>query len=396
MFKGFRFRREIELLPWLTFNISKTGVSATVGPEIAHVTVGSHGTYVYADMPGSGTYFRRKLDPLMEDLTGEDADNGTSSAADKAKPENDTPPEDVVDFNFFDRLTSRPSEVALADALQALNHDEIDTAYQKAKEAASLPDGAFLAAMLAMKHEDWQAAIEYFERALAERDHLGEMFAQMEVDAHTYLPVSEDFIVAIRPTRRDCLLALAEAHDRLGHNELAIQYLQELREKYDPDDLIVRLLLAELYEEQYGENSRVQHEIVALAEGITNESPLHASLLFYRARALRRLEVLTGARDTLTGALRREKGYPADLLVALRYERALVYEALGKKSRAHEEFEKIYAVAPEYEDVAERLDLDAEIDQPLPEGAIREQPPTEAPEDHAPVDVEVEPESTTE
>jgi hypothetical protein len=39
------------------------------------------------------------------------------------------------------------------------------------------------------------------------------------------------------------------------------------------------------------------------------------------------------------------------------YERALVYEDLGKPRRARAELEKIYAEAPDYEDVAARLGL---------------------------------------
>ena len=72
---------------------------------------------------------------------------------------------------------------------------------------------------------------------------------------------------------------------------------------------------------------------------------------------LRGLGLLTAARDTLTGALRRKKGRSEDLLRAIRYELALVYEDLGQRRRARSEFEKLYAEAPDYEDVAHRLGL---------------------------------------
>ncbi len=63
----------------------------------------------------------------------------------------------------------------------------------------------------------------------------------------------------------------------------------------------------------------------------------------------------TAARDALTAGLRRKKDRPEELLKALAYERAEVYEELGKKSRARGEFEKLYARDPGLEDVAERL-----------------------------------------
>ena len=63
----------------------------------------------------------------------------------------------------------------------------------------------------------------------------------------------------------------------------------------------------------------------------------------------------TAARDELTKALRRTADRPPDLLQAIRYERALVYEELGQKTRARSEWERLYADDPDYEDVAKKL-----------------------------------------
>ena len=46
-----------------------------------------------------------------------------------------------------------------------------------------------------------------------------------------------------------------------------------------------------------------------------------------------------------------------ELLRAIRYERALVYEDLGRKTQARREFEKLYAADPSYEDIRQRLEL---------------------------------------
>jgi len=73
---------------------------------------------------------------------------------------------------------------------------------------------------------------------------------------------------------------------------------------------------------------------------IENETPVHSALLLYKAKVLRGLGLLDAARDTLTGALRRKKGRSEELLRALRYERALVYEDLGQRRRARSELEK--------------------------------------------------------
>jgi len=65
--------------------------------------------------------------------------------------------------------------------------------------------------------------------------------------------------------------------------------------------------------------------------------------------------LLDGAADVLTTTLRRQKDRPDELLRALRYERALVFESQGQAKKARTEFEKIYAEDPHYEDVAARL-----------------------------------------
>ncbi len=91
---------------------------------------------------------------------------------------------------------------------------------------------------------------------------------------------------------------------------------------------------------------------------IENETPVHTALLLYKARALRGLGLLIAARETLTAAMRRKKGRSEELLRALRYERALVYEDLGQRRRARSELEKLYAEEPDYEDVAAHLGME--------------------------------------
>src|SRR5690606_12511409 len=97
-----------------------------------------------------------------------------------------------------------------------------------------------------------------------------------------------------------------------------------------------------------------------LTASLENETPVHTVALLYKGMALVQLGLHTAARDALTMALRRSKGRSDELLRAVRYERALVYEALGRKSRARQEMERIYGEQPGYEDVARRLGLGPE------------------------------------
>jgi tetratricopeptide (TPR) repeat protein len=152
------------------------------------------------------------------------------------------------------------------------------------------------------------------------------------------------------------LLGLVEVYQRQERWEDAIACLERLQ-RLEPDDVVVKLSLAELLLDAHPGDKNVCRKVVRLAEGIENETPVHTALLLYKARALRGLGLLDAARETLTGALRRRKARSEELLRALRYERALVYEDLGQRRRARSELEKLYAEDPDYEDVAARLGL---------------------------------------
>lgn len=344
MTSGFRFRKSIKLLPGLDLNISKTGFSFSIGPDDAHITTGTHGTWLYLDLPGSGAYYRRKLDSVAEDA-GLKKDNGDKEEAEDER----------LKVGFTDRLTMPPPELALLDALNELKAGNANRALDHAREA-EIADGAFLAGYLALRLGHYEEAVEHFNKALRHPDELGKTFEKHELEFAVGLPISEELSIQLTPTESSILTALAEAYQQVNMPEAAIELLMKLHER-DPEDLVVRLSLAELLNERYPNAEQVQQQMVELAEGVHNESPVHAALMYYRGIALRKLGLLEGARDTFNKALRRHKDYPDDLLTALRYERAMVYEAMGDESRAKEEFEKVYAVAPSHEEVAAKLGL---------------------------------------
>ena len=102
----------------------------------------------------------------------------------------------------------------------------------------------------------------------------------------------------------------------------------------------MKLSLAELFMEIRPDDPNACRTVVSWAEGIKNESEIHAALLLHKVKALRKLGLFEAARDLLTKALRGKKDRSKDLLHALRYDRALVYEALGQRKRARSELEK--------------------------------------------------------
>jgi Bacterial SH3 domain. len=73
---GLRFRRTVKLLPGVRLNLSRSGVSTTVGVRGASVTVGKQGTYANVGLPGSGVSYRTRIDGEAEGSEPRVADGG--------------------------------------------------------------------------------------------------------------------------------------------------------------------------------------------------------------------------------------------------------------------------------------------------------------------------------
>lgn len=61
-----RFRKSIKILPGVKLNLSKSGISATVGIKGLSANVGSKGVYLNTGIPGTGIYNREKLVGVTE------------------------------------------------------------------------------------------------------------------------------------------------------------------------------------------------------------------------------------------------------------------------------------------------------------------------------------------
>lgn len=57
-----RFRRTLRVAPGIRLNLSKSGVSTSVGPRGASLTLGRRGIYANAGLPGTGLSYRTRLD----------------------------------------------------------------------------------------------------------------------------------------------------------------------------------------------------------------------------------------------------------------------------------------------------------------------------------------------
>ena len=335
---SFRFWRRIRLAPGITLNLSKSGGSLSFGPRGAKVTIGGRGRRATVGIPGTGLFY-----------TVHDGGRGK-----RPPPSPRVAVADRLSMGFFKRLITPDDEEALVDGLKALYAGDEEAALAHFKASATLADSAFLAGMLTLKRERLSEAEGFFKAALSQRAELGRCFARYGIDATVSLPITDEVAAHVGPSERGVLLALVEVYQRADQVDEATACLERLQ-ALAPEDPVVRLSLVELLRDAHPHDRETAERIVKLTAGVENETPVHTALLLYKARALRALGLDDAAATTLTRAWRRKKGRSEDLLRTIRYERALTYEALGRKARARKEFEAIYAEAPSFEDVAERV-----------------------------------------
>ena len=339
---SFRFWRRVRLFPGVTLNLSKSNVSLSVGPPGAKYTFSRRGNRATVGAPGTGLYY-----------TVQDPAPGGAARAQRTGIRRG-PVEDRLDLNFLERLFVPAPERAFVDGLLALHRGDEAGALEHLEAAPDEPDAAWLAGFLRMKHGPLETAERHLVTALAGARRLGRLYRKYELAMQLDLPITEEVTAHVQPCARGVRLGLAELHQARGDLASARVSMRALL-KQAPEDPVAKLSLAELLLTEEGAGRREADRVVRLAEGVTNETLVHAALLLYKGRALSRLDFHRAALETFTIALRRRKGRPEALLRQIRYERALAYEALGKRRRAKEEFERVYAEAPAFEDVAARL-----------------------------------------
>lgn len=340
---AFRFFKRVRIAPGLTVNLSKSGGSLSFGPRGGKLTVGPRGVRTTAGLSGTGLFYTKQTGWSSGGRGAGTATRGTSPV----------PAGDKLTLGFFQRLTTPANEKNFVDGLKALTAGQEAKALNLLRQAPDIADAAFIAGFTALKRGLYDDALMLLLAACEKHQALGRRLKKYGVALTLQLPITDEVMVLVESDLRGVLLGLAELYQIKKDYSQAMKALHALRRRW-PDDVVVKVSLAELALDA-PHDRRVCEQIVQMAGGNSNETPVHTVLMLYKARALRELTLYTAARETLTFALRRKKDRSAELLRALRYERALVYEAMGQAGRARAEFEKLYAEAPDYEDVGERL-----------------------------------------
>jgi len=336
---GFRFWQRVRLAPGVTVNLSKSMASLSVGPRGAAYTISPRGNRATVGLPGTGLFY------TVHDRKR----SGRGGSA----PTPSVPKRDRLKLGVFQRLMISGEEKHFIDGIRALNDGDPDGALTALEKARDLPDAAWMAGMIRLRREDFDRARAHFEHALARLDDLGTLFGKYEIAAQANLPITSDIFAHVFPRERGTRLALLEIAQIKGHSADAMVHIELLME-LDATDPVVLLSFAELALDS-PEDRALMDRVVRATMDVENETPVDTAILLYRGRALAALGMPDAAIDVFTLANRRRRDRPEDLLHQIRYDRAVLYEQVGRKAQARREFERLYAENPEFEDIRARL-----------------------------------------
>lgn len=341
---GFRFGKSIRLGKHVRLNISKSGIGMSAGVKGAHISTGPRGTRLTTSIPGTGLSYSQKL-------------GGRRAAASqvRAPSSRPTPPPHQRAVSVpkppSPGLFAPAPEKAFYKAINAFQEGKRDEALKHFLEAAQKDAGAgILAGLLLSQHPDRiDQAIAYLEAVVASDVEFPTPLMQKYIaNATMKLDITTEVQVTVPIDGLGAALLLAELYQQQGRLQEAIGILEELDDLVDEPALT--LSLCDLYAA-----AGVWDGIIARAEkaNITDDITLETTIL--RGRAMQEKGLYDAAIAVFTEALKKKKDRDPDLLNEALYWRAVSYEASGKKSQASKDFQKLYAEAPNFRDVAQRV-----------------------------------------
>ena len=344
---GFRYRKSIKIIPGVRVNLSKSGVSTSIGRPGATVNIGHGRVKTTVGLPGSG------LSMSKTSKSGSRSSSGRSNS--------------VKQRSGAAATASIPkADRAVLAALQVANLHELDT-IARSKSEHALP-AAMLAGLIAADSQlDW--ARQMLTWVFTQGTDPGESRL-----VHSYLPgmrlpvdITDDVTVE-EPLGRNLIgLMLAEWHQSDGSIDAAIDVVEQL----EPTQTAM-LSLCELYIAA-GRYS----DVVDTTNGLRNDDDVTALLCVYRAESFRHIGQTEAARAALKEALKSKARSPEIRFRAL-IEQSATYLAEGKTGLARRSLERLRAEDASYPGLAAAL---ARLE---PDGSEANEPDDDEPTTPAP------------
>lgn len=339
---GFRFGKSIRLGKHIRVNISGSGIGMSAGVKGARISTGSRGTRLTTTIPGTG---------LSRTTTIGKKKSGTkrvSTVADRAVtvPKAPTP-----------GLFAPSHEKAFYKAVTAFQEGKREDALKHFLDASQKDAGAGILAALLLSQDPARIsdAITILERIIAsDTEFPTTLMGKYIASATMKLAITEQVHIGVAIDGLGASLLLAELYQQQERLAEAIGILEELDDLVD--EPVLTLSICDLYAEATVWDGIIQRaEYIAVTDDITLETAI------LRGRAFHEKGLMDAAIAVFSEALKKKKDRDIDLLHEAAYWRARAYEGAGKKGQASKEFQKLYAEAPTFRDVAQRVQPSTDI-----------------------------------
>lgn len=340
-------------MPGVRLNFSKSTVGLSFGVPGARYTINSKGRRtVSAGLPGTGLYAtetlssgrksKRKSSELVKTREVEQAELRESmgsvipspgifsSKAEKALSAF------LLDIYHRDHPDTAAEVIAKAKALRA-QHEELRYPLELATFIHAIVDPALQEQAKGWADGLWKNRVTIFADKLVVK-YLSAIYPQTRITKGiwVFLPYNEQLFGFV----------YAEVLQDSGRYEEALNVLSEL----DPNPLLA-VSVADIEISMKNFDGAIE-----TTEDVENEDDISAMLLTLRGIAFRGKGLHEAALECFKRALAK-KDRSQELLHRARFERAETYIALGKKTMAVKDLEKILVDDPSYEGVTEKLGL---------------------------------------
>jgi tetratricopeptide (TPR) repeat protein len=347
-----RFRRSVKLIPGVRLNFSKSTVGLSFGVPGARYTINSKGRRtVSAGLPGTGLYATQTLSSGRKSKSAAAVPQKTreEEAAERLQSMGSVIPTPgvfagkaeralskfLLDVYHRDHPDSAEEVLAKAKALRA-EHDDLRYPLELVTFLHSITDDNARQEALGWADGLWSNRSAIFADKLVIK-YLSAIYPQTRVTRGiwTFLPYNQQLLGFI-------YVEVLQDQDKFAE---ALKVLGEM----GPDPLIsISTADIEIAMKDF-------QGAIETTEDVENEDDVTAMLLTLRGVAFRGLGRHEAALECFKRALAK-KDRSQEILHRARFERADTYLAMGKKSMAIKDLEKILVDNPEYEGVTEKLD----------------------------------------
>jgi tetratricopeptide (TPR) repeat protein len=322
---GFRYRKSIKIVPGVRLNLSKSGVSTSIGRRGATVNVGHGRVKTTVGLPGTGMSYSKSTATSARSKNAAAVRQQTARATQPKVPTEDR---------------------KVLEAISAANITMLDEIARKGKSEHSLP-AAMLAGLIATESNP-QWARQMLEWVWAQGHDPADYRLVKTYLTSTRLPVQITPEIEIDEALGRNLIGLMLGEWRQADGD--IQGAIDIVEQLEPTPAAA-LSLSELY---FGLGRYA--DVVELTDGLENGDDVTALLIVYRGVALRELGHHESARLAFKEALR-ARSRSREVRFRALVERALTYHAEGKLGMARKDLDRIRAEDASYPGLEEALIL---------------------------------------